>query len=66
MIPCNLVGLVLTLITAGLSPQRSFLMAFVEVVASGILRIVALCFHWICYDRIEKWHNQRKGSSQSS
>ncbi|XP_027363706.1 3-dehydrosphinganine reductase TSC10A isoform X1 [Abrus precatorius] len=61
IISCNLEGIALSLATAGLSPQRSFLMAFVEVVAAGILRIVALCIQWSWYGSIEKWHSQRKG-----
>lgn len=61
IISCNLEGIALSLATAGLSPQRSFLMAFVEVVAAGILRIAALCFQWTWYGSIEKWHSQRKG-----
>lgn len=60
IIYCNLEGLALALATAGLSPQRSFLMAFVEVVTAGILRIAALCFQWNWYGSIEKWHKERK------
>ncbi|KAK7245826.1 hypothetical protein RIF29_40678 [Crotalaria pallida] len=59
-IPCNLEGIALSLATAGLSPQRSFVMAFIEVVAAGMVRIAALCFQWTWYDSIEKWHSQRK------
>jgi len=61
IVSCNLEGIALSLATAGLSPQRSFLMAFVEVVAAGILRIVALGMHWSWYGSIEKYHSQRKG-----
>lgn len=61
IISCNLEGFALALATTGLSPQRSFLMAFVEVVAAGILRIAALCFQWSWYGSIEKYHSQRKG-----
>ncbi|KAJ9559045.1 hypothetical protein OSB04_013659 [Centaurea solstitialis] len=46
--------------TAGLSPQRSYLMAFVEVVSAGLLRIAGLCFQWTWYGSIEKWHEQQK------
>lgn len=63
IISCNLEGFALSLATAGLSPQRSFLMAFLEVVAAGIIRIVALCFQWSWFGSIEKWHSQKKGSS---
>lgn len=61
IISCNLEGFALSLATAGLSPQRSFLMAFLEVVAAGIIRIVALCFQWSWFGSIEKWHSQKKG-----
>ncbi|XP_040985750.1 3-dehydrosphinganine reductase TSC10A-like [Juglans microcarpa x Juglans regia] len=60
IIPCNFEGLLLSIATAGLSPQRSFLMAFVEVVAAGIVRFVGLCFQWNWYGSIEKWHAQIK------
>lgn len=56
IISCNMEGIALSLATSGLSPQRSFLMAFVEVITAGILRIAALCFQWNWYGRIEKWH----------
>ncbi|KAF5950914.1 hypothetical protein HYC85_012907, partial [Camellia sinensis] len=36
IVPCNFEGLLLTIATAGLSPQGSYLMAFVEVVTAGI------------------------------
>ncbi|KAK3013560.1 hypothetical protein RJ639_009933 [Escallonia herrerae] len=60
MVPCNFEGFLLSLATAGLSPQRSYLMAFVEVIAAGILRIAALCFQWNWYGSIEKWHAQKR------
>ncbi|KAM7462706.1 hypothetical protein LguiA_030827 [Lonicera macranthoides] len=60
IVPCNFEGLLLSIATAGLSPQRSFLMAFVEVVAAGILRMAGLCFQWNWYGSIEKWHTQKK------
>ncbi|KAI7754173.1 hypothetical protein M8C21_012591, partial [Ambrosia artemisiifolia] len=40
-VPCNFMGFWLAVGTAGASPQRSCLMAFVEVVFTGVLRIVA-------------------------
>ncbi|KAG6726677.1 hypothetical protein I3842_02G092400 [Carya illinoinensis] len=64
IVPCNFDGLLLSIATAGLSPQRSFLMAFVEVVAIGIIRFVALCYQWNWYRSIEKW--TRKNSKYSS
>ncbi|KAL2341255.1 hypothetical protein Fmac_009195 [Flemingia macrophylla] len=60
IVSCNFEGIALSVATAGLTPQRSFLMAFVEVVAAGILRIVALCMQWSWYGSIEKYHSQRK------
>ncbi|KAK9288587.1 hypothetical protein L1049_017046 [Liquidambar formosana] len=60
IISCNFEGVLLSIATAGLSPQRSVLMAFVEVVAAGITRIAALCFQWNWYGSIEKWHTQKK------
>ncbi|KAH7856241.1 hypothetical protein Vadar_034388 [Vaccinium darrowii] len=41
-------------IKSGLSPRRSYLMAFVEVIAAGIVCIAALCFQWNWYGSIEK------------
>ncbi|KAJ0798868.1 putative 3-dehydrosphinganine reductase [Helianthus annuus] len=60
IVPCNFEGFLLAIATAGLSPQRSYLMAFVEVVSAGILRIAGLCFQWTWYGSIEKWHAQKK------
>ncbi|GKV38558.1 hypothetical protein SLEP1_g46455 [Rubroshorea leprosula] len=60
VIPCNFEGHMLSIATAGLSPQRSFLTAFLEVVFAGIARLIALCFQWNWYGSIEKWHAQRK------
>ncbi|CAA2933287.1 3-dehydrosphinganine reductase TSC10A-like [Olea europaea subsp. europaea] len=60
IVPCNFEGFLLSVATAGLCPQRSFLMAFVEVVTSPILRIAGLCFQWNWYGSIEKWYAQKK------
>ncbi|XP_054787965.1 3-dehydrosphinganine reductase TSC10A isoform X1 [Prosopis cineraria] len=60
-IPCNLEGYLLALATSGFSPQSSFLMAFVEVFAAGILRIAVLFFQWTWYRSIENFHTQRRG-----
>ncbi|KAL0388664.1 UNVERIFIED_CONTAM: 3-dehydrosphinganine reductase TSC10A [Sesamum radiatum] len=54
IIPCNLEGFLLSVATAGLSPQRSYLMAFVEVITAGIIRLTALFFQWNWYRIIEK------------
>ncbi|CAH9080595.1 unnamed protein product [Cuscuta europaea] len=59
-VPCNIEGYALSIATAGLSPQSSFFMAFVEVFAAGIMRIVALCFQWNWYGIIEKYHYVNK------
>nr|XP_016468178.1 PREDICTED: 3-dehydrosphinganine reductase TSC10A-like isoform X2 [Nicotiana tabacum] len=64
-VPCNFEGFLLsiaTAATAGLSPQRSFLMAFVEVIAAGVLRVTGLCFQWNWYGSIEKC--LEKGNSE--
>lgn len=60
IVPCNFEGFLLSVATAGLCPQRSFLMAFMEVVTSPILRIAGLCFQWNWYGSIEKWYAQKK------
>lgn len=60
IVPCNFEGQLLSIATAGLSPQRSSLMAFVEVFTAGILRIAALCFQWNWYGSIANWHTQKK------
>ncbi|VVA21020.1 PREDICTED: 3-ketodihydrosphingosine [Prunus dulcis] len=60
IVPCNLEGALLSIATAGMSPQRSFVMAFVEVVAAGLVRLVALFFQWNWYNGIHTWHAQNK------
>lgn len=59
IIPCNIEGELLSIATAGLSPQRSYLMAFVEVIAAGVVRLIALIFQWNWYGSIEKWHAKK-------
>lgn len=59
-VPCNLEGFALCLATAGMAPQRSVLMAFVEVIAAGIMRIAALCFQSNWYINIAKYHARKK------
>ncbi|GMI86857.1 TSC10A [Hibiscus trionum] len=61
IVPCNLEGHMLAMATAGLSPQRYFLMAFIEVILGGLLRLVALIFQWNWYRCIEQWHANNKG-----
>lgn len=60
MITCNFDGFMLSIVTAGMSPQTSPIMAFVEVLAAGIVRIVALCLLWSWYSTVHKWHNHPK------
>ncbi|KAJ0736066.1 putative 3-dehydrosphinganine reductase [Helianthus annuus] len=57
---CNLEGFFLSIVTAGFSPQRSYLMAFVEVIFSGVARIWALWVQRTWYGSIEKSHAQYK------
>ncbi|KAG9147316.1 hypothetical protein Leryth_020572, partial [Lithospermum erythrorhizon] len=59
LVPCNLEAFALCIVTAGMSPQRSVLKAFIEVTCAGITRIAALCFQWSWYESIEKWLAQR-------
>ncbi|CAA7395537.1 unnamed protein product [Spirodela intermedia] len=60
IVPCNFDGLMLAIATCGLSPQRSYLMAFCEVTCAGLLRFVALCFQWGWYATIEKCSARKK------
>lgn len=55
----KLEGHLLAIGTAGVSPQRSFLVAFLEVVLAGLSRLVALFFIWTCYRSIQKWHAKK-------
>ncbi|XP_042054912.1 3-dehydrosphinganine reductase TSC10A-like [Salvia splendens] len=59
MVPCNLEGFLLAVATAGLSPQRSCLSAFVEVMTAGIMRLAGLVFQWNWFNSIEKWHAKK-------
>ncbi|KAI3743504.1 hypothetical protein L1987_61214 [Smallanthus sonchifolius] len=59
-VPCNFEGFMLSIGTAGPAPQTSYLMAFIEVISVGVIRIVGLCFQWTWYGSIEKWHAQQK------
>ncbi|KAK4425731.1 3-dehydrosphinganine reductase TSC10A [Sesamum alatum] len=54
IVPCNFEGFLLSVATAGLSPQRSYLMAFVEVTTAGTIRLTALFFLWNWYRSIKK------------
>ncbi|XP_021737279.1 3-dehydrosphinganine reductase TSC10A-like [Chenopodium quinoa] len=59
IIPCNIEGELLSIATAGLSPQRSYLMAFLEVIAASPVRLLGLFFQWNWYGSIEKWHSKK-------
>ncbi|CAE5966302.1 unnamed protein product [Arabidopsis arenosa] len=45
-VSCNFEGFLLSLATTGMSPQRSFWLAFLEVIAAGPIRLIALFFQW--------------------
>eukprot|EP01018_Ginkgo_biloba_P008171 Gb_02700 [translate_table: standard] len=60
MITCNFDGFMLSIVTAGMSPQPSAAMAFIEVVAAGLMRIVALFILWSWYGTVQKWHNHQR------
>ncbi|XVE84836.1 hypothetical protein DITRI_Ditri17bG0044600 [Diplodiscus trichospermus] len=59
-IPCNFAGRALVIAAAGLSPQRSFLMASFEVAFTGLFRFGVLLFQCNLYGIIEKWQSQKK------
>ncbi|KAJ8459428.1 hypothetical protein OPV22_032354 [Ensete ventricosum] len=56
VVACNFEGYLLHVATVGLSPQRSYFMAFVEILGVGLMRFVALCYQWSWFTIIEKWH----------
>ncbi|PIN17373.1 putative 3-ketosphinganine reductase [Handroanthus impetiginosus] len=60
IVPCNFEGFLLSVATAGLSPQRSYLMAFVEVITAGVIRLAGLFFQWNWYGSIEKWYATKR------
>lgn len=51
---CNADGVMLSVATAGLSPQRSYLVAIFEIFTAGLMRIVGLCYQWSWYRTIER------------
>ncbi|KAK8552234.1 hypothetical protein V6N13_120646 [Hibiscus sabdariffa] len=53
-IPFGVDGRAVAIATAGLSPQRSFFMASIEVVFGGAFRFAALLLEWYTYGIIEK------------
>ncbi|KAL6634975.1 hypothetical protein ACP70R_027646 [Stipagrostis hirtigluma subsp. patula] len=60
IVPCNFEGAMLAVATAGLSPQSSPLMAFLEVIGAGLMRFAALCFQWNWFSTIENYHAKNK------
>ncbi|XP_020083941.1 3-dehydrosphinganine reductase TSC10A [Ananas comosus] len=60
IVPCNFEGTMLSIATAGLSPQRSFLGALFEVLGASFMRFLGLCFQWNWFTTIEKWHAKKK------
>ncbi|XP_076949983.1 3-dehydrosphinganine reductase TSC10A-like [Bidens hawaiensis] len=56
---CNFEGFLLWIATIGASPQRSYLMAFVEVFLASVIRIVTLCYLCSWYGSILKWHAKK-------
>ncbi|KAH0933897.1 LOW QUALITY PROTEIN: hypothetical protein HID58_011014 [Brassica napus] len=48
-VSCNFGGFLLSLATTGMSPQRSFWIAFLEIITAGPIRLVAHFFQWICH-----------------
>lgn len=62
VVPCNFEGTMLSIATAGLSPQRSCLVAFAEVLGASLMRFVGLFFQWNWFGAIEKWHSKKKSA----
>ncbi|CAN6253634.1 unnamed protein product [Urochloa humidicola] len=60
IVPCNFEGAMLAVATAGLSPQSSPVMAFVEVIGAGLMRFAALCFQWNWFSTIEGYYAKNK------
>jgi 3-dehydrosphinganine reductase len=60
IVPCNFEGAMLAVATAGLSPQSSPVMAFLEVTGAGIMRFAALCFQWNWFSTIENYYAKNK------
>lgn len=58
-VTCHFVGYLLSIVTSGMSPQRSFWHAFNKVMFGGLVRFVGLFFQWTWYNTIEKWSNSK-------
>ncbi|WOL09508.1 3-dehydrosphinganine reductase TSC10A-like [Canna indica] len=60
IVPCNLEGRMLSIATAGLSPQSSVSTAFAEVLGAGLMRFAGLCFQCNWFTLIQNWHSKNK------
>ncbi|KAF2570702.1 hypothetical protein F2Q70_00005833 [Brassica cretica] len=49
---CHFIGYLLSIATSGVSPQRSFWHAFMEVMFGGLIRFVGLFFQWGCCEEL--------------
>lgn len=63
IVSCNFLGHMLSVSTAGLSPQRSYIMAFIELFSIGLMRFIGLCFQWNWYGVISKYHKEQVDDS---
>lgn len=61
IVSCNFEGTMLSIATAGLSPQSSSFGAFIEVLGGGFMRFLGLCFQWSWFNIIEK-HTKKNNS----
>ncbi|GMI90926.1 TSC10A [Hibiscus trionum] len=59
-IPFGVDGRAVAIATAGLSPQRCYIMASIEVLFAGLFRFAALLLEWNTYEIIEKNKISRK------
>uniref|UniRef100_A0A1J3HDL9 3-dehydrosphinganine reductase TSC10B n=1 Tax=Noccaea caerulescens TaxID=107243 RepID=A0A1J3HDL9_NOCCA len=63
-VTCHFIGFLLSIASSGMSPQRSFWLAFVQVMFGGLIRLVGLFFQWDWYKTIEKWSKTKKRGSK--
>lgn len=66
IVSCSFIGHILSISTAGLSPQRSYIMAFIELVGISFTRFVGLCYLWICYGIVAKYQSKHLKNSTST
>lgn len=53
-VTCHFIGFLLSIASAGMSPQSSFWLASIEVMFGGLIRFGSLVFQWDWYRTIEK------------